>query len=252
MNLRAALGALWPPVLLAALGLGVWEHAARSGALPAFVLPAPSGVARRAVAEAGLLAPHLATTLVEAALGLTLGVVVGGLTAVALAASRWLARALGPLVTLTQTVPTVVLAPLLVLWLGLGLLPKVVIVALTAFFPVLVAALAAMREADDALADMVRGLGGSRRRTLVVIRMPAGLPGAFAGLRVAATYAIGAAVVAEYLAASSGLGVVVQRARKSYDVELVLVAIAAVCLLTALVYVVVDAVCRAALPWQRR
>jgi len=243
---------VWPPALLAAALLLVWERAARSGVLPAFVLPAPSDVATRAVEAAPTLVPHVATTLTEAGLGLLVGVAAGGLLAVATAASTWLSRAVGPLITVTQTIPSIVLAPLLVLWMGFGLAPKVVVVALTVFFPVLVSATAAMREADVALADMVRGLGGGRLRTLVVVRVPAALPGALAGLRVAATYAIGAAVVAEYLAASSGLGVVVQRARKSYDVELVLVAIAAVSVLTALVYVVVDLVCRGALPWQRR
>lgn len=252
MRTWAAFHAVWPPALLAAALLLVWERAARSGVLPAFVLPAPSDVATRAVEVAPTLVPHVATTLTEAGLGLLVGVAAGGLLAVATAASTWLSRAVGPLITVTQTIPSIVLAPLLVLWMGFGLAPKVVVVALTVFFPVLVSATAAMREADVALADMVRGLGGGRLRTLVVVRVPAALPGALAGLRVAATYAIGAAVVAEYLAASSGLGVVVQRARKSYDVELVLVAIAAVSVLTALVYVVVDLVCRGALPWQRR
>lgn len=252
MSPRALVRGAWPPLALAALLVLGWERAARSGALPAFVLPAPSDVARRAVTDWPTLVPHVATTLTEAAVGLVVGVLVGGAVALALSASTWLARAVGPLVTVTQTVPTVVLAPLLVLWLGLGLGPKVVVVALTVFFPVLVAASAAMREADAGLADMVRGLGGGRLRTLLVVRVPAALPGALAGLRVAAAYAIGAAVVAEYLASSSGLGVVVQRARKAYDVELVLVAIAAVSVLTAVVYAVVDGVCRSALPWQRR
>ncbi len=252
MRTRHVLHASWPPLVLTALLLITWERAARSGILPEFVLPAPSSVVARFVESGTTLMPHIATTLTEAGLGLLAGVVAGSLLAVAMAASTWLARAVGPLVTITQTIPTIVLAPLLVLWMGLGLAPKVVVVALTVFFPVLISANAAMREADTTLADMVRGLGGSRLRTLVVVRIPAALPGALAGLRVAATYAIGAAVVAEYLAASSGLGVVVQRARKSYDVELVLVAIAAVSLLTALVYLTVDALCRVALPWQRR
>ncbi|MGP7961420.1 ABC transporter permease [Sanguibacter sp. A247] len=250
MKVRAVLHGVWPPALLAAALLLAWERAARSGVLPAYVLPAPSEVAARAVSAAPILSAHLVTTLTEAVAGLIVGVVAGALLAIATAASRWLARAVGPLITVTQTIPSIILAPLLVLWLGFGLTPKIVIVALTVFFPVLVAATTAMREADGALADMVRGLGGGRVRTLVVVRIPAALPGALAGLRVAATYAIGAAVVAEYLAASSGLGVVVQRARKSYDVELVLVAIAAVSLLTATVYLVVDALCRVALPWR--
>ena len=252
MGLRRAFHTVWPPLMLGAVLVTVWEYAARAGALPPFVLPAPSAVVGVAAESLPRLVPHVATTLTEAGLGLVAGVIAGGTLAIAMAALPWVARALGPFVTITQTVPVIVLAPLLALWLGLGLGPKVVVVALTVFFPVLVASIAAMRDADGDLADMVHGLGGTRGQSLWLVRVPAALPAALGGLRVAATYAIGAAVVSEYLAGSSGLGVVIQRARKSYDIESILVAIATVSLLTAVVYIIVDGVCRAALPWQRR
>ena len=156
-----------------------------------------------------------------------------------------------PLVTLTQTVPTVVLAPLLILWAGFGLLPKVVLVALTAFFPVLVAAVTAMAAVDAEHAEMVAGLGGTRRHQFWLVQLPASVPGALGGLRVAATYAIGAAVVAEYLAGQSGLGVFVQRSRKGYEVDQILVAVALVAVLTGLLFLLVDGLARLATPWQR-
>ena len=190
--------------------------------------------------------------MTEALLGLVLGVLAGGTLALMTAASPWLDRALLPLLTLTQTVPTVVLAPLMVLWGGVGLAPKVVLVALTVFFPVLVAAAGAMRDAEGELGDVLRGLGGTRRQVLLLVRAPAALPGALSGLRLAATYAVGAAVVSEYLAGTSGLGVLIQRARKGYDVDRIFVAVALVALLTALLFVIVDVASRAALPWQRR
>ena len=204
----------------------------------------------RGTASMRYLAPPL--TVLALLLGLVLGVLAGGTLALATAASPWLDRALLPLLTLTQTVPTVVLAPLMVLWGGVGLAPKVVLVALTVFFPVLVAAAGAMRDAEGELGDVLRGLGGTRREVLLLVRAPAALPGALSGLRLAATYAVGAAVVSEYLAGTSGLGVLIQRARKGYDVDRIFVAVALVALLTALLFVIVDVASRAALPWQRR
>ncbi len=243
---------VWPPAVLAVGLVVVWELAVRVANVPAFVLPAPSQVVTAGAELAPVLGAHVATTMTEALLGLVLGVLAGGTLALMTAASPWLDRALLPLLTLTQTVPTVVLAPLMVLWGGVGLAPKVVLVALTVFFPVLVAAAGAMRDAEGELSDVLRGLGGTRRQVLLLVRAPAALPGALSGLRLAATYAVGAAVVSEYLAGTSGLGVLIQRARKGYDVDRIFVAVALVALLTALLFVIVDAASRAALPWQRR
>lgn len=248
----AAAARTWPPVLLSVVLVAGWELAVRAGAVPPFVLPAPSQVVRTAVEIGPLLGGHVTTTLTEAALGLACGVVAGLVIALATAAWPGAGRAVLPLLTVTQTVPTVVLAPLLLLWAGFGLAPKVVVVALTVFFPVLVSAASAMRAVAEEHGDMVLGLGGTRSDVLRLVRVPAAVPGALAGLRIAATYAIGAAVVSEYLAGTSGLGVLIQRARKSYDVDQIFVAIAVIAVLTAALFVVVDALCRAATPWQRR
>lgn len=241
----------WPPASLAVVLVVTWEVVVRTASVPAFVLPAPSAVISAAAELAPVLGGHVSTTLTEALLGLLLGVAAGGALAVTAAASPWLERALLPLLTLTQTVPTIVLAPLMVLWGGVGLAPKVILVALTVFFPVLVAAVAAMRDAEGDLGDMMRGLGGGRRQVLLLVRVPAALPGALSGLRLAATYAVGAAVVSEYLAGTSGLGVLIQRARKSYDVDRIFVGVALVAMLTAVLFLLVDRAARAALPWQR-
>ncbi|WP_051681745.1 ABC transporter permease [Cellulomonas sp. HZM] len=242
---------LWAPVLAAGVLVGAWEVGVRASGLPPFVLPAPSRVAGTAVRVAPLLVGDVRTTMVEALLGLVAGTLVGVALAVLVAVSPLARDALYPLVTVTQTVPTVVLAPLLVIWAGFGLAPKVVVVALTVFFPVLVACVTAMAEADDAHTDMVTGLGGGRRDELWLVRLPAAVPGLFGGLRVATTYVVGAAVVSEYLAGTSGLGVFIQRSRKSYDVDQILVAVVAIALVTGVLFVVVDALGRLATPWRR-
>ncbi|RHA38607.1 ABC transporter permease [Cellulomonas rhizosphaerae] len=239
------------PLVAAAVLVGAWEVGVRASGLPPFVLPAPSEVAAAGVRVAPLLVGHVATTLQEAALGLVLGAVVGMVLAVVIAAFPAVADTVYPLVTVTQTVPTVVLAPLLILWAGFGLLPKVLLVGLTVFFPVLVSAVTAMSDVDGAHVDMVAGLGGRRWHQFALVRLPAAVPGVFGGLRVATTYVVGAAVVAEYLAGTSGLGVFIQRSRKSYDVDQILVAVVVIAVLTGVLFLVVDALGRLATPWRR-
>lgn len=238
------------PAATAAGLLLVWEVAVRVLDVPAFVLPAPSAVAEAAVRSADVLPSHALTTLTEALLGLLLGAGAGMLLTLVVVLLPRVGDALEPLVLLTQTVPTIVLAPLLILWTGFGLLPKVVLVALTVFFPVFVSATTAMRAADRDLLDAVAGLGGTRAHELVLVRLPSAVTGALAGLRIAATYTVGAAVVAEYLAGQSGLGVFIQRSRKAYAVDQILVGVVGVALLTAALVLAVRLLDRLATPWR--
>lgn len=232
--------------------LAGWEAAVRLGDLPAFVLPSPSQVLATAITHAPTLGPHVATTATEAALGLALGTALGWLLAVATSAIPTVGHAARPVVLLSQTIPTVVLAPLMILWAGFGLTSKVVLVALTVFFPVLIAASAAIRDVDAEYADMVTGLGGGRAHQLWLVRLPASVPGALAGLRIAATYAVGAAVVSEYLAGESGIGVFIQRSRKAYAVDQIFVGIVLIALLSALFVAAIVLLRRIATPWQSR
>ncbi|WP_430868656.1 ABC transporter permease [Demequina aurantiaca] len=230
--------------------IGGWEAAVRLGDLPAFVLPSPSQVVAAGVAQAPVLGQHVATTATEAVLGLALGATLGWLLAVLTSAIPTTGHVAQPVVLLSQTIPTVVLAPLMILWAGFGLTSKVVLVALTVFFPVLVAATAAIREVDAEHSDTVAGLGGGRAHQLWLVRLPASVPGALSGLRIAATYAVGAAVVSEYLAGESGIGVFIQRSRKAYAVDQIFVGIALIALLSALMVAAIVALRRVATPWQ--
>lgn len=230
--------------------LVVWEFAVQASGLPEFVLPAPSQVAATAVDTAPLLGEHIATTATEAVLGLAVGVFVGWAMAVLIATLPTTGHIAQPMVLLSQTIPTVVLAPLMILWTGYGLASKVILVALTVFFPVLISAAAAIREVDADHADMVAGLGGTRRHQLWLVRLPASIPGALSGLRIAATYAVGAAVVSEYLAGESGLGVFIQRSRKAYAVDQIFVGIVLIAALAGLFVLVIVALRRAVTPWQ--
>lgn len=221
-----------------------------SGVAP-FILPSPAQVGRVALDSAGVLGPHLLTTLTEAGLGLLFGAVAGFVLAILVVLIPLLRQGIYPLLVFSQTVPIIVLAPLLIIWTGYGLTPKIILVAMTVFFPVLVTTVTAMENVPTALLDLINGLGGNWRAQLLLIRLPAGIPGALSGLRLAATYTIGAAVVAEYMAGESGLGVYIQRSRKAFAVDQIFVAVALIALLTAALFILVDRLAALATPWQQ-
>lgn len=250
---RSVADVVVPAVCFAVL-IGAWQAWVQIRGIEPYVLPSPGRIASTAVDIAPRLPGHVRTTVGEAALGLSIGAVVGVALAVLINRFRLARQVLYPLVAVSQTIPMIVLAPLLVIWFGFGLTPKVVLVALIVLFPVLVATVGGLDDADPEMVDLVRSMGGSRRQVLTVVRFPSALPAFFSGLRIAGTYAIGGAVIAEYLGGSigaTGLGRLIRRADSAYDVDVIFVAVAVVALLTALLFALMGVAERIAVPWNR-
>lgn len=205
------------PALLALLLLGVWEGLVRLLAVPVYLLPAPSDVAVRfATAWAdGTMPRHLAPTVVELLLGGMIGGVLGLSIGVGLGLSGAARRIASPYLVIAQSTPILALGPLLVLWFGPGAAAKVAICALITLFPLAIAALVAVRDADPGLLELMRSLGASQRERLLLARLPSARSGIFAGARVAATLAVVGVIVGEWLGGSSGLGILLNLARGS-------------------------------------
>jgi NitT/TauT family transport system permease protein/putative hydroxymethylpyrimidine transport system permease protein len=192
--------------LLVLAGLAGWEAIVRLGWVDPLILPAPTDVAQSLWEDRSILAPDLATTTGEVLLGLLAAVAAG--VAVALAMHLWpvARRALGPLVIGSQAVPVPVIAPLVVLVLGFGLAPKVLLIALVCFFPVAINLFDGLRDADPDARKLLRSLDATRWQTLRTLEAPSALPAAFTGVRVAAAVAVIGAVFAEWAGSDAGLG----------------------------------------------
>ena len=235
--------ATWLPVLLAFAAFVVgWKAVVVLTGLPPFILPAPEIVADRFVGAwlDGTVWPHFATTMIEIALGLGLGAVLALVVGYALARSAIFERLASPYLVAAQAVPVLVLAPLLVLWFGPGLLSKVVICALIVFFPVAIATMVGFRSVDARLLELGRSLRATPRQMLTTLEIPAALPNIFGGLRVGVTLAVVGAVVGEWAGASKGLAVLINLARGSlFDIPLMFAALLTIALVGLALYLLV-------------
>jgi putative hydroxymethylpyrimidine transport system permease protein len=192
--------------LIVLAGLAGWEAIVRLGAVDDLLLPAPTQVAEALWTDRGLLADDLAVTTGEVLLGLAAAIAAGAALGVAMHVSRPARRALRPLVIGSQAVPVPVIAPLVVLVLGFGLAPKVLLVALVCFFPIAINLYDGLRDTDPDARKLLRSLDATRWQTLRMLEAPSALPAAFTGMKVAAAVAVIGAVFAEWSGAESGLG----------------------------------------------
>ncbi|WP_241487988.1 ABC transporter permease [Leucobacter japonicus] len=239
-----------PAVALVAL-LGLWQWVSVSGIVPSELLPSPTRVASSGATERGALLHHALPTLLATLTGFSLSVVVAALTATVLDFSRVLRSALLPLLIVSQTLPLIAIAPLVVLWFGFGLVPKILLVAFVTYFPMVVGLLRGFASADPDAEQLLRSMGASRVSVFRLVRLPSAMPSFFSALRISITYAVVGAIFAEYAGAVAGLGVYMQSAKNVFRTDLVLAAVGVSTALTLALFGLVVLVERVALPWMR-
>lgn len=205
-----------PSITAVAALLITWQLVCTTGLIPSYMLPSPIEVIQAFVSEFSLLLENSVITLQEAFIGLFLGVSVGFCAAVMMDTFDILYKAFYPLLIITQTIPSVAIAPLLVLWFGYEMTPKIVLIVISTFFPVTVGLLDGFRSADKDAIGLLRSMGGNRTQIFRYIKFPSALPQLFSGLRIAAAYSVVGAVISEWLGGFGGLGVYMTRVKKAF------------------------------------
>ncbi len=243
--------AIAAPLLAFLVLLALWQVVAMAQLVPPDMLPAPTRVVSAATAERDSLLRHTAPTVLATLVGFALSVTVAFLTATVLDFSRALRRAILPLLIVSQTLPLIALAPLVVLWFGFGLLPKILLVAFVTFFPMVVGFMRGFESADPQAQQLLASMGASRTVVFRLIRLPAATASFFSALRISITYAVVGAIFAEYAGAVAGLGVYMQSAKNVFRTDLVLAAVAVSTILTLALYSIVVAIERFCAPWLR-
>jgi len=238
-----------PSVLLVLALLCAWEAYVRLSGVEPVLLPAPSRILSALWDFRGDAWKHAIPTLIETVVGFSVAVVLAVVSAVLMDRAPAARRAVEPLLVISQTIPVVALAPLLLLWFGFGLAPKIVVVVLVTFFPIVVALLDGLRSAPPAASDLMRSYGATDWVAFLKLRWPSALPAFFMGLRISVVYAVIGAVFGEYVGAREGLGIWMQLSQNSFRTDLVFVAIVITSGLSLLLYALVGLLRRLVIPW---
>ena len=247
---RVALDLLPATLFLVALLVG-WEIWVRARDVPAYLLPPPSDLWQAFVDQRETLPAHARTTISEALFGLFFAAVLGVVLAALIASIPLARRVLYPLLVVSQNIPVLVLAPLLAVWFGFGMTPKVLIVVLIGFFPIAVNTADGLLRADREMVELVRSMGASRWQVLRTVLVPSAVPSFFAGLQIGAAYAVIGAVIAEWMGASSGLGLFITRSQRAFRTDQIFMAVVLIALVSIALFAGVRLLARLAMPWQR-
>ena len=215
------------------------------------MLPSPMQVTKAFIAEFPMLMEHSIVTLLEAFWGLGIGILLGFVMAVLMDQFEPLYKACYPLVVLTQTIPTVAIAPLLVLWFGFEMAPKVILIVITTFFPITVGLLNGFKSADADSMNLLRAMGAGRWQIFRYIKLPGALSQFFASLRISASYAVVGAVISEWLGGFSGLGVYMTRVKKAFSFDKMFAVIFLISVISLLLMKGVDFLQKKCMPWEK-
>lgn len=238
------------PFALLALLIAGWEIGVRVTDTPRWFLPTPTEVARETIDSRALLWGHTRTTLQEVLAGFTIAAAIGIISALGIASSRIAERAIYPAIVASQAIPIIALAPILLIWFGYGMTPKVIVVVLICFFPIAINMADGLRSVDPDAVALLRSMGANRWQIMRIVRIPSSMPFLLSGLRIAAAVSVIGAIVGEWVGASSGLGYLMTRSASQFQTPLLFSAVGISALMGITMFTLVVIAERFLIPWR--
>ena len=228
----------------------IWWALSASNAIPNYMLPSPAAVVRAFIDDFSNLMYHAKTSLLEAVYGLLIGIGLAFVIATLMDRFLMIEKALNPILIISQTIPTIAIAPLLVLWMGFGMAPKITLVVITTFFPISVVLLEGYKSVDPDCINLLRSMGAGRAQLFHHVKLPAALPYFFSGLKISASYAVVGAVISEWLGGFEGLGVYMTRVKKAYAFDRMFAVIILIVIISLLLMALVDLIRKLIIRWR--
>lgn len=207
------------PFLLIFVILILWQILSSSGLIPNYMLPSPVKVIKAFCSDFPLLMYHLEISLLEAFTGIIISIILAFIFAVIMDSFSFVNRTVYPVLIITQTVPTIAMAPLLILWFGYGMASKVILIVITCFFPITINLLTGFASVDKDALRLLKSLNANKRQILIYAKLPSSIKNFFSGLKISISYSIIGAVISEWLGGMRGLGVYMTRVKKSYSYD---------------------------------
>ncbi|MBM7649838.1 ABC-type nitrate/sulfonate/bicarbonate transport system permease component [Bacillus ectoiniformans] len=248
--MREVINQGWRPFLVLILFVSLWEIFVRVSGIEAWLLPAPTTIYQTAIESLPDFLPHFLSTVQLSVSGYLIGAAIGVMLAILLHLVPSMKKAMYPFLILSQNIPIIVLAPLLVIWFGFGALPKLIVIALVCFFPVVIATLDGFKQTPRELYHYMQMAGATNKQLFIKLEWPSSWPSLFSGLKISATYSVMGAVISEWLGAQQGVGVYMTLASSSFKTDKVFLAIFAVMGLSVLFVWVISALERRLVTWE--
>jgi len=242
---------LGAPLLFITLLLVLWELFVRLGEIPEWILPGPLQILKTFAETLTLMLKHARVTMIECLVGFGISIILAFVIALLMDELPVVRKALYPLLVTSQTVPIVSVAPLFIIWFGYGITPKILVVILVCFFPIVISLLGGLASVDNDYLKLFRSMGASRMAIFRMVKLPLSLPSFFSGLKISATYSVMGAVIGEWLGAKEGLGNYLTLSQRSFMVDRVFAAILAITVLSLLLFAVIVVLEWLIIPWNR-
>ena len=240
------------PLLALATLVLIWYFVCDREIIPAYMLPSPLKVINAFKDNFGVMMKQATVTLQEACYGLLIGIAIAFVIASLMDRFDFLYKAIYPLLVVSQTIPTIAIAPLLVLWMGFGMAPKITLVVLTTFFPIAIGLLNGYKSVDNDSINLMRAMGAKRYQIFRYIKIPNALTDFFSGLKISAAYAIVGAVVSEWVGGFEGLGVYMTRVKKAYAFDKMFAVIIFISAISLFLMALVTVLERVSTPWNQK
>jgi len=240
------------PVSAIAAILIIWYLCSEKEVVPRYMLPTPGDVLKAFAVNFPVLLNQSVVTLQEAVYGLLIGIVIAFIMAVLMDRFNFVYKAFYPLLVISQTIPTIAIAPLLVLWMGFGMAPKITLVVITTFFPITIGLLDGYRNIDPDAVNLLRSMGAGRMKIFRYVKFPSAVEPFFSSLKVSASYSVVGAVVSEWLGGFEGLGVYMTRVRKAYAFDKMFAVIIFISLVSLILMLIVSIIEKVSTPWKKK
>jgi ABC-type nitrate/sulfonate/bicarbonate transport system permease component len=243
----------WPPLIVVILLLLIWQVAVTSAQTPGWLLPSPWQIVKEGIIQLPhILQTHLSTTIGIMLLGFVVGTTVGLIVAFLLHLLPGFKEGFYPLLILSQNIPIIASAPLLMIWFGFGLLPKVIVITMVCFFPVAVATLDGFVQTDRSMMNYLRMIGAGKRQIFFKLELPHALPFIFSGVKISATYSVMGAVIAEWLGSDKGIGVYMILSKNSFRTDRVFIAIVLIVVMSLILFGLIALLERLIIRWNTK
>lgn len=240
------------PIVFILILLIIWEIIVNVGGIEKYILPAPTDVIEVLIKDFKTMIPHILATLYEGMVGFLIAIALSIILAVIMDMVPLIKRALYPVLVISQTIPTVALAPLFIIWFGFGALPKIIVVVIVCFFPIVISIVDGLEGVDKDLINHFKLMGASKLNVFLHLKLPYGMINFFSGMRIAATYSIMGAVIGEWLGGDKGLGVYMTRARSAYALDKMFASIVIIVVISIGIFLLVSLMEKLFTPWNNK